>query len=241
MKNEVYYVMPRCYFEASSYPTFELLEWLYQPHKSFKKACRIADDLAKKTAYNGRLVDRYVVVKEAEEDDEYQFGIYFFQTKFEVVYEATCEGHRPFNITALWQSNRCDAMTVKHGQSYFDQYFDWVQDMNKSRDGYNIAWFADCISAARFLKKEWANNEEMYITVQKNGQRINLSNRFFRFGNVLSTQCARRQGRNNRTCYNWHVGEQMFPSYGDAVIFVLESKDYNFDDITKTKRENVAA
>lgn len=221
----------------------QLLNYLsgYISHTSLsKKPAESPMIWQKKTAYNGRLVDRYVVVKEAEED-EYQFGIYFFQTKFEVVYEATCEGHRPFNITALWQSNRCDAMTVKHGQSYFDQYFDWVQDMNKSRDGYNIAWFADCISAARFLKKEWANDEEMYLTVQKNGQRINLSNRFFRFGNVLSTQCARRQGRNNRTCYNWHVGEQMFPSYGDAVIFVLESKDYNFDDITKTKRENVAA
>lgn len=227
--------------ECSSYPTLELVEWLAQPHKSFKRACRIADDLAKKETYNGRIVDHYVVVKEAD-DYQYGNGIDFFQEKYEVIYKATCEESYPFNITSVWENYTNDEMTIKHGQSYFDQYFDWVQNAKKSRDGYNIAWFADALSAARFLKKEWANAREMILTVQKNGQRINLSNQFFRFGNVLSAQCiATWQGHNNPTCYNWHVGEKTFPSYGDAVIFVLESKEYNFDDITKTKRENVAA
>lgn len=113
--------------------------------------------------------------------------------------------------------------------------------MRKSWDGYNIAWFADALSAARFLKKEWANTDELILTVQKNGQRINLSNQFFRFGNVLSAQCvANWIGKGNSACYDWHVGGKTFPSYGDAVIFVLESEELNFDDITKTKRENVA-
>lgn len=233
--------MPYGEFENSSYPTLELVEWLAQPHKSLKKACRIADDLAKKETYNGRIVDHYVVVKEAD-DYQYGNGIDFFQTKYEVIYKATCEEPYPFNVTSVWENYTNDEMTIKHGQSYFDQYFDWVQNAKKSRDGYNIAWFADALSAARFLKKEWANAREMVLTVQKNGQRINLSNQFFRFGNVLSAQCiATWQGRNNPTYYNWHVGGQTFPSYGDAVIFVLESKEYNFDDITKTKKENVAA
>lgn len=233
--NQEYYVMPYCWFEGASYPTLELVEWLAQPHKSFKKACQIADDLAKKTIYNGRIVDHYVVVKES---DDYQYGkvIDFFQTKYEVLYEATCEGPYPSNLTSLWESHRWEHMTRKHGQSYFDQYFDWVQNMNKPRDGYNIAWFADCLSAARFLKKECANEDEIFLTVQKKGQRINLSNRFFGFGNVPSAKELAHP-----TYYNWHVGKQTFPSYGDAVIFVLESKEYNFDDITKTKRENVAA
>lgn len=91
------------------------------------------------------------------------------------------------------------------------------------------------------MKKEWANANELILTVQKNGQRINLSNQFFRFGNVLSAQCvANWLGNNNPTYYNWCVGGQMFPSYGDAVIHVLESKELNFDDITRTKKEDVA-
>ena len=244
--------MPYCWFESTSYPTLELVEWLAQPHKSFKKACKIANELARKVVYNGRLVGDYVVVAKSDKF-EYQMEEYisFFQDEYEVLYkaspysEAYSKGEYipnvPHNITYLWESHRYDQMTIKHGQSYFDQYFDWVQNMNKSRDGYDIAWFADCLSAARFLKKEWANTDELFLTVQKNGQRINLSNQMFRFGNVLSAQCiAKWQGHNNPTYYSWHVGEQTFPSYGDAVIFVLESKEYNFDDITKTKRENVA-
>ena len=239
-KQQNYYVMPYDELESSSYPTLELIEWLAQPHKSFKKACQIADDLAKKATYNGRIVDHYVVVKESH-DYPYGHGIDFFQKKYEVIYKATCNEPYPHNITAVWESRTNEEMVIKHGQSYFDQYFDWVQDMRKSWDGYNIAWFADCLSAARFLKKEWANANELILTVQKNGQRINLSNQFFRFGNVLSAQCvANWLGNNNPTYYNWYVGEQIFPSYGDAVIHVLESKELNFDDITRTKKEDVA-
>lgn len=230
-----YYVMPADWFERVEYPTLELVEWLAQPRKSFKKACRIADDLARKGIHNGRIIDRYAVVKAAEEDDEYTFGIYFFQTKYEIVYEATCEGPRPFNVTSLWESHRCPAMVKKHGQSYFDMYVEWVQDMSKSRDGYSIAQFADCISAARFLKKEWANGEEIFLTVQKNGQRINLSNQMFRFGNVIGAQSIAQEQGHNPAYYTWYVGEQAFPSYGDAVVFCLENAEYDFDDITKKK------
>lgn len=240
MEKKIYYVMPYDELESSSYPTLELVEWLAQPHKSFKKACQIADDLAKKQTYNGRVVDYYAVVEKSN-DHLWGHGISFFQEEFKVLYKATCEEPYPFNITGVWENHTNEEMAIKHGQSYFDQYFDWVQNTRRACDGYNIAWFANCLSAAYFLKKEWANANELILTVQKNGQRINLSNQFFRFGNVLSAQCiATWRGKNNPTYYNWHVGGQTFPSYGDAVIFVLESEGLNFDDITKTKRENVA-
>ena len=232
--NKEYFVMPYDELEASSYPTLSLVEWLAQPHKSFKKACQIADDLAKKATYNGRIVDHYVVVKESH-DYPYGHGIDFFQKKYEAHYKATCNEPYPRNITTVWESHTNEEMVIKHGQSYFDQYFDWVQNMRKC-DGYNIAWFADVLSAARFLKKEWANANEFVVTVQKNGQRINLSNQFFRFGNVLSAQCvANWLGKGKSAYYNWNVDGKAFPSYGDAVIYVLESDELSFDDITKTK------
>ena len=240
--NKEYFVMPYGELEASSYPTLSLVEWLAQPHKSFKKACKIADELARKVVYNGRLVCDYVVVAKSDKFG-YQMEEYirFFQDEYEVLYKASpySEGeyipNLPHSITSVWESHTNDEMTTKHGQSYFDQYFDWVQNMRKC-DGYNIAWFADVLSAARFLKKEWANANEFVVTVQKNGQRIKLSNQFFRFGNVLSAQCvANWLGKGKSAYYNWNVDGKAFPSYGDAVIYVLESDELSFDDITKTK------
>ena len=68
-----------------------------------------------------------------------------------------------------------------------------------------------------------------------------MSNQFFRFGNVLAAQASDFRNGAEKHQYVWYVGGEAFPSYGDAVVKVLESESLNFDDITKTKKENVAA
>lgn len=223
--------------------TFSLNKWLSKSYASLEEACQIADDLAKKAFHDGRLITTFAVVKKDGWD------IHYFNNSYELVYKTACNEQAEelywsgSNQTSVWFCPKEDILDSlpQDKEISFEDWFNGLQKMKKNARCHDrVAFFKDAMSAIRFLKSEWANTEEFVLTIQKNGQKINLSNQFFRFGNVLAAQASDFRNGVEEHQYVWHVGGQVFPSYGDAVIHVLESKELNFDDITKMKRENVA-
>lgn len=249
-KNEVkeYFVIPfNKQLENSGYHnclTFSLDKWLSKSYASLEEACQIADDLAKKAFHDGRLITTFAVVKKDGWD------IHYFNNSYETVYETACneQAEKSYwsgsNQTSVWfcpKEDILDSLPQDKKEISFEDWFNGLQKMKKNGRWHDrVAFFKDAKSAIQFLKSEWANTDEFVLTIQKNGTKINLSNQFFRFGNVLAAQASDFRNSVEEHQYVWHVGGQTFPSYGDAVIFVLESEGLNFDDITKTKRENVA-
>ena len=248
-ENMEYFVIPYTEsLENSGYHnslTFSLNKWLSKPYASLEEACQIADNLAKEAFHDGRLITTFAVVKNDGWD------IHHFQDSYEAVYETACneQAEKAYwsgsNQTSVWfcpEEDILDSLPQDKEETSFEDWFNGLQKMKKNGRWHDrVAFFKDAASAIRFLKSEWANTDEFVLTIQKNGRKINLSNQFFRFGNVLAAQASDFRNGVEEHRYVWHVGGQTFPSYGDAVIYVLESDEYNFDDITKTKRENVAA
>lgn len=83
--------------------------------------------------------------------------------------------------------------------------------------------------------EDWFNGLQ---NVKKNGR---CHDRVAFFKDAASAQASDFRNDAEKHQYVWHVGGKTFPSYGDAVIFVLESEELNFDDITMETKENVAA
>ena len=224
--------------------TFSLDKWLSKSYASLEKACQIADDLAKKAFHDGRLITTFAVV---ERDG---WDIHHFQDSYKTVYKTACNEQAEelywsgSNQTSVWfcpKEDILDSLPQDKKEISFEDWFNGLQKMKKNgRCHDRVAFFKDAKSAIQFLKSEWANTDEFVLTIQKNGTKINLSNQFFRFDNVLAAQASDFRNGVEEHQYVWHAGGQMFPSYGDAVIYVLESKELNFDDITRTKKENAA-
>lgn len=224
--------------------TFSLNEWLKKPYSSLEEACQIADDLAKKAFHDGRLITTFAVVKKDGWD------IHYFQDSYETVYKTACNEQAEelywsgSNQTSVWFCPKEDILNSLRDEKEitFEDWFNGLQNIKKNgRCHDRVAFFKDAASAIRFLKSEWANTDEFVLTIQKNGRKINLSNQFFRFGNVLAAQASDFRNSVEEHRYVWHVGDKVFPSYGDAVVKVLESEAFDFDDIIMTKKENVAA
>lgn len=249
-KNEVkeYFVIPfDKSLENSGYHnclTFSLDKWLSKSYASLEEACQIADDLAKKAFHDGRLITTFAVVKKDGWD------IHYFNNSYETVYETACNEQKEksywsgSNQTSVWfcpEEDILDSLPQDKKEISFEDWFNGLQKMKKNGRWHDrVAFFKDAKSAIQFLKSEWANTDEFVLTIQKNGTKINLSNQFFRFGNVLAAQASDFRNSVEERQYVWHVGEQEFHSYGDAVINVMETSELNFDDITMTKKENVA-
>lgn len=224
--------------------TFSLEKWLKKPYSSFEEACQVANNLANQAFHDGRLITTFAVVKNDGWD------IHYFQDSYKAVYKTACNEQAEelywsgLNQTSVWFCPEEDILnSLPHDEKEitFEDWFNGLQNVKKNgRCHDRVAFFKDAASAINFLKSEWANTDEFVLTIQKNGKTINLSNQFFRFGNVLAAQASDFRNGAEKHQYVWHVGDEAFPSYGDAVVKVLESETFDFDDITMTKKENVA-
>lgn len=223
--------------------TFSLDEWLSKPYASLEEACQIADNLANQAFHDERLITTFAVV---ERDG---WDIHHFQDSYKAVYKTACneQAEKAYwsgsNQTSVWFCPEEEILnSISQDEKItFEDWFNGLQNVKKNgRCHDRVAFFKNATSAIRFLKNEWANTDEFVLTIQKNGKKINLSNQFFRFGNVLAAQASDFRNGAEKHQYVWHVGDEAFPSYGDAVVKVLESEAFDFDDITMTIRENVA-
>lgn len=248
-KNKRFFVTPFQCYEKKGNVGFPDVEWL-EGHKSFKRACKIADSLAMNNARpkHGRVCPQYAVV-ELDMDmlassKELSFGNSY--ETFRVLYVTSQKKYKPQNKNTVWICDNCELYGFTEVLGIVPNIYSFKEDVEKVQRFLKYAvqyhsrineymQFSSSLAAARFLKQMSQEEENLIVTIEKNGKSICFSNKYFRDYSTFVVWDSNFEKTTNRNHHIdehiWFVNNENFTNYGDAVICVLQHDHLDFDDI----------
>ena len=142
-KTTKYWVMPRNeqYVQETSLADMDMMA---HPFASFKKACKVASEMAAKGVHpDGRIPFGYAVITTSGVVDDADDFIQWNRQTYDVVTGYAC--------------NSIDQPEIQAEVVSFNTYYNPVTDAEEM-SVYDTEWcFTDKLSALKYLKKEWNN------------------------------------------------------------------------------------